>query len=80
MDSCGELFKTMEILPLCSQYIFPLLMFVVNNTYLFTKNLTVHNHNTRSVNNFYLPITNLTKYLKVLIIQELKLLIIFQLT
>ena len=80
MDSCIELFKTMEILPLCSQYIFSLLMSVVNNTHLFAKNLAVHNHSTRSVNNFHLPITNLTKYQKELIIQELKSLIIFQLT
>jgi hypothetical protein len=37
-------------------------MSVVNNKHLFTKNLAVHNHDTRSVNNFHLPITNLTKY------------------
>ena len=30
MDSCSELFKTMEILPLYSQYMFSLLMYVVN--------------------------------------------------
>jgi hypothetical protein len=80
MDSCRELFKTMEILLLCSQYILSLLMSVVNNKHLFTKNLAVYNHNTRSVNNFHLPITNLNKYQKELIIQELKSLIIFQLT
>jgi hypothetical protein len=51
----------METLPLYSQYIFSLLMYVVNNKHLFTKNLEVHNHDTRSVNNFHLPITNLTK-------------------
>jgi len=37
---------------------------MVKNKHLFTKNLEVHNHNTRSANNFYLPITNLTKYQK----------------
>jgi len=37
---------------------------VVNNKHLFTKNLEVHNHNTRYANNFHLPITNLTKYQK----------------
>jgi len=62
MDSCRELFKTMEILPLYSQYMFSLLMYVVNNKHLFTKNLEVHNHDTRSANNFHLPTTNLTKY------------------
>ena len=54
----------MKILPLYSQYILSLLMYVVNNKHLFTKNLEVHNHNTRSANNFHLPITNLTKYQK----------------
>jgi len=37
---------------------------VVKNKHLFTKNLEVHNHNTRSANNFHLPITNLTKHQK----------------
>ena len=60
MDSCRELFKSMKILPLYSQYIFFLLMYVVNNKHLSTRSLAVHNHNTRSAKNFHLPITNLT--------------------
>jgi hypothetical protein len=64
MDSYTELFKTMEILPLYSLYIFTLLMYVVNNKHLFTKSSEVHNHNTRSANNFHLPTTNLAKYQK----------------
>jgi hypothetical protein len=64
MDSCRDLYKTMEILPLYSQYICSLLMCVVNNKHLFTKNLEVHNHDTISANNFHLPIINLTKYQK----------------
>jgi len=39
-------------------------MYVVNNKHLFTRNLEVHNHNTRSAKNFHLPITNLTIYQK----------------
>ena len=62
MDSCTELFKSMKILPLYSQYTFSLLMYVLNNKHLFTRNLEVYNHDTRSANNFYLPITNLTIY------------------
>jgi len=31
IDSCTEWFKTMEILPFYSQYIFSLLLYVVNN-------------------------------------------------
>jgi len=37
MDSCKELFKTMEILHLDSRCVFSLLMYVVNNKHLFTK-------------------------------------------
>ena len=62
MDSHREPFKTMEILPFYSQYIFSLLLCVVNNKHLFTKILEVHKHDTRSAKNFQLPITNLTKY------------------
>jgi len=39
MDSCNKLFKSMKILPLHSQYIFSLLMYVVNNKHLFTRKL-----------------------------------------
>ena len=54
----------MKILPLYSQYTFSLLMYVVNNKHLFTRNLEGHNHDTRSAKNFYLPVTNLTIYQK----------------
>jgi len=64
MDLYRELFKSMKILPLYSQYIFSLLMYVVNNKHLFTRILEVHNHDTRSAKNVHLPITNLTMYQK----------------
>ena len=63
MDSCREMFKAMEILPFYSQYIFLLLLYVVNNKHLFRRKWDVHSHDTRSANNFHLPITNLTKHL-----------------
>jgi hypothetical protein len=65
VDSCTEMFKSIKILPLYSQYIFSLLLYVVNNKHLFTRNLEVHNHDTRSAKNFHLPITNLTVYQKI---------------
>jgi len=64
MDSRTELCKTMEILPLYSQYIFSLFNVCGEQQTFIYKNLEVHNHDTRSVNNFHLPITNLTKYQK----------------
>jgi hypothetical protein len=63
-EFCRDLFKTMKMLPFYSQYIFSLLLYMVNNKHLFTKNVEVHNHDTRSANNFHIPITNLPKYQK----------------
>jgi hypothetical protein len=37
---------------------------MVDNKQLFTKNSEIHNYNTRSGNNFHIPITNLTKHQK----------------
>jgi len=39
-------------------------MSVVNNKHLFTRNLDIHNHDTRSAMNFHLPITNASIYQK----------------
>ena len=40
-DSCRELFKKLEILPLYSKYIFSLSIFVIKNKHLFSTNYTV---------------------------------------
>jgi len=64
MDFCRNLFKIMEILPFYSEHIFSLLLYMVNNKHLFTKNLEVLKHDTRSANNFHIPTTNLTQYRK----------------
>jgi hypothetical protein len=40
MDSCRALFTEMKILPLCSQYIYSLMLHIVNNIHLFTRNTT----------------------------------------
>jgi hypothetical protein len=62
----------MEILPFCSHKIFLLLFYMVKNKHLFTNNLEVHNHDTRSANNFRLSSTNLTKYRKVVLYAGIK--------
>jgi hypothetical protein len=64
VESCRELFKEMEILPFYSQYMFSLLMYVVKNKQLFTKNWEIHSHNTRTTNNLHIPAVNTTKYKK----------------
>jgi hypothetical protein len=61
---CRNLFKKLQILPLTSQYMLSLLMFVVQNKNLFLTNNENHNLETRQRNNLYLPQANLTIYQK----------------
>jgi hypothetical protein len=56
-DSYRELFKNLQILPLASQYIFCLLMFLVRNRELFKLNSDIHHITTRYNNDFHLPST-----------------------
>jgi hypothetical protein len=63
-DSCRDLFKKLNILPLQSQYLLTLLMFVVKNKELFKMNSDVHNFNTRSSYDLHLPTANLTVFQK----------------
>jgi hypothetical protein len=59
-DSCRQAFRDWGILPLQSQYIFPLLIFVAKNRGSFQTSLQIHGLNTRRNFNFYCPQTNLT--------------------
>ena len=59
-NSCRDLFKKLNILPLQSQYIFSLLMFVVKNRDLLRSNSEAHNISTRYDSDLHLPIENLT--------------------
>ena len=63
-DSCRQLFKQMEILPLQSQYILSTLLFVTKNKILFTTNQNIHTLNTRFNLDLHLPTCNLTLYQK----------------
>jgi hypothetical protein len=56
------LFQKLDILPLTSQYVLSLLMFVVQNKNFFLTNNENHNIDTRQRNNLYLPQANLTIY------------------
>jgi len=62
--SCRNLFKKLQILPLSSQYMLSLLMFVIQNKNLFLTNNENHILDTRQRNNLYLPQANLTIYQK----------------
>jgi hypothetical protein len=63
--SCRDLLKKLYILPLQSQYMFSILMFVVKNKDLFKTNLDVHSFNTRSNHDLHIPTANLTVFQKV---------------
>jgi hypothetical protein len=63
-NSCRELFKRLEILPLYSQHIFSLSIFVVKNKHLFTTNNQIHNVHTQYKTNLHTPIANITKFQK----------------
>jgi len=61
-DSCTKLFISLKILPLPSQYIFCLLLFVVKNREMFSTNEEIHPFGTRQHHNMHQPSANLTKY------------------
>jgi hypothetical protein len=62
--SCWQLFKELNILPIQSQYIFSILLFVTKNKDQFLFNSQVHKINTRQMSNLYLPSANLATYQK----------------
>jgi hypothetical protein len=62
--SCRNIFKELEILPLASQYIFSLSMFVLQNKTLFPSNFDSHTTETRRRQNLFLSQANLTIYQK----------------
>jgi hypothetical protein len=63
-DSCRKIFKLLKILTLTSQYIYSLVMFVVNNMELFAENSEMHTTVTRNSSNLHLPSSNLTVFQK----------------
>jgi hypothetical protein len=56
-NSCRDLFKKLQTLPLPTQCIFSLLLFAIKNKTYFTSNTDVHDINTRYL---HLPSTNLS--------------------
>jgi hypothetical protein len=63
-DSCRNLFKKLNILPLSCEYILSLLLFVIYNQNNFCSGLEVHGLNIRSRNKLYLPISNVSVFQK----------------
>ena len=63
-ESCRQLFRKLENLPLHSQYILSMLLFVIKRKELFRSNQNIHSIDTRSDKNLHLPICNLTVFQK----------------
>jgi hypothetical protein len=59
-DSSREQFKKLQILPLQSQHILSLLMFVMNNSDMFEDICEIYTINTRIRTNLHLPLLRLT--------------------
>jgi hypothetical protein len=59
-DSCHELYKKLQILPLPPPYIISLLVFVNKNRSCFISSSEIHDINTRHNHNLHLLSTNLT--------------------
>jgi hypothetical protein len=62
--SCRNLFRKLKILPMMSQYILSLMMFIIKNQ--FTVNSKIQNINARQHKNLHHPTLNLTGYQQVI--------------
>jgi hypothetical protein len=61
-DSCRGYFKTLKILPLQTQYLLSLLLFVAEKIGYFRLNSEIHSFNTKNKGNLHLPPTKLTAF------------------
>jgi len=61
-DSCREYFKRLKILPLQSQYLLLLLLFVAENVDHFRLNSEIRGFNIKNKSNLRLPPSKLTVY------------------
>jgi len=71
-DSCGELFIKLEILPIYSQYIFSISIYVIKNKHLFYTNNQIQTIHTRFQTNLHPPTANLTKFQKAVYYSAIK--------
>jgi hypothetical protein len=62
LASCRNLFKNLKILPLMSQFIFSITMFIIKHKHQFIVNSEIHNINTRQHLNLHQPAPNLTGF------------------
>jgi hypothetical protein len=63
-ESCREYFRKLKLLPLQTQYIYVLLLFVINIKQHFEVNSEIHNINTRNNLALHYPLSHLSVYQK----------------
>jgi hypothetical protein len=63
-NSCRDLFKRLQIVPLTCEYIFSLLNFIISNQEHFQTNSGVHSVTTRNKHHLHRPAANLTGFQK----------------
>jgi hypothetical protein len=63
-DTCQPLFKALNILPFCSQYILSILVFIVKNMDKYVTNSGIHNIYTRQGLELHYPTCKLTSVQK----------------
>lgn len=59
-ESCRDSFRKIKILPLCSQYVYSLMQYIVNNRHMFLRNSEINSIGTRQ-NNLFPPSVSMTK-------------------
>ena len=62
--SCWQLFKELNIVPLKSQYIYSILIFVIENKDQFLSNSQINTNNKRQASGLYVPTANFAIYQK----------------
>jgi hypothetical protein len=77
-DSCREIFKSLKILTLISQFTYPLVMFVVNKMELLVENSEMYTTKIRNSSNLHLPSSNLTVFQKGPLYFRIRSIMIFQ--
>jgi hypothetical protein len=70
--SCRQLLRELSILPIQSQYILSILLFVTKNRNQFISNSQIYTINTRQTLDLYISIANLTTYKKGVYYQGIK--------
>ena len=70
--SCRDLFRKLEILPVPCQYTLSLMLFIIDNPDNFQIGLEIHGLHTRSKNQLFIPIANLTSVQKGITYPDIK--------